>query len=54
MIVIGEKLHYTTLKKILALLKEIMSKHDSNVFCPNCLLLFATENKRTFIKTMWK
>ena len=52
MILIGEKWHYNAVKKIPALLKGIMSKHHSNVFRRNFLLLFATENKRTFIKSM--
>ena len=33
-------------KKLSALLRKIISKHDGNFYCLNCLNFFATEKKR--------
>ena len=37
MILSGEGWHYLAGKILLALLKELTSKHDGNFCCPNCL-----------------
>ena len=42
----GEKWHYLAVKKLLALWREITSKHCSDFCCLNCLHSFATKNKR--------
>ena len=38
--------HYLAVKKLLVLLRGIMSKHHSDFYCLNYLHSFATENKR--------
>ena len=38
--------HYLAVKKLSALLREIMSKRQGDFYCLNCLHSFATENKR--------
>ena len=40
-----EKWHDLTVKKLLALLRGITSKHHSSFYCLNCLHSFATGNK---------
>ena len=39
----GEGWHYLTVKKLLALFREIASKHHGHFYCLNCLHLFATD-----------
>ena len=42
----GEKLwNYLAVKKLLALLRGITSKHQGDFYCLNCLHSFATEKK---------
>ena len=40
-----EKCHDLAVKKLLALLRGITSKHHSSFYCLNCLHSFATEDK---------
>ena len=37
--------HYLAVKKLLALLREIVYKYHGDFYCLNCLHLFATESK---------
>ena len=37
--------HYLAVKKLSTLLRGIMSKHDGNFYCLNCLLFFRTKTK---------
>ena len=37
--------HYLTVKRLSALFREIISKHEENFYCLNCLHLCRTENK---------
>ena len=46
MITNGEEWHYLVVKKLLALLRAITSKHHGDFYCLNCLHSLATENKR--------
>ena len=42
----GEKWHYLAVKKLLALLRGITSKHHGDFYClNNCFYYFAKENK---------
>ena len=41
-----KKWHYLTVKKLLALFKEITSKHDGEFYCLNCFHSFKIENKK--------
>ena len=41
----GEGWHYLAVKKLLALLREIVCKYHGDIYCLNCLRLFATESK---------
>ena len=45
MITNGEKWHYLAVKKLLALLREITSKHYSDFYCLDFLCSFRTKNK---------
>ena len=38
--------HYITVKTLLALFREITSKHQVDFYCLNCLHSFASENKQ--------
>ena len=40
-----EGLHYIAVRKLSASLKGIMSKHDSDFYCLNCVHSFRTRNK---------
>ena len=41
----GRRWHYLAVKKRLALLRGITSKHHGDFYCMNCFNSFATENK---------
>ena len=41
----GEGWHYLAVRKLSALLREIMSKHHGDFYCLNYLHSFATENE---------
>ena len=41
----GEGWNYPVVKKLSALLKVVISKHDSDFYCLNCLHSFKTKNK---------
>lgn len=45
MITDNEKMHYLAVKKLSALFSKIISKHDGDFHCLNCLHLFRTENE---------
>ena len=41
----GRRWHYLAVKKVLALLRRITSKHHGDVYCLNCFHSFAKESK---------
>ena len=46
----GEGWHYLKVKKLLALLRGITSKHHGDFCCLNCFYSFATEKKINLVK----
>ena len=44
-----ERWHYLTVKKLSALLRGIMSKHNGDFYCLNCLHSFRTKNSLKLI-----
>ena len=47
-----KKWNYLAVEKQVALLRGITSKHDSDFYCPNCLLYFRTKNKLELHKSV--
>ena len=45
MITDGEKWHYLALKRLSALIRETISKHDGDFYCLNCFQSYTTKNK---------
>ena len=45
-----ERWNYLTVKKLSALLRGIMSKHNGDFYCLNCLHSFRTKNSLKLIK----
>ena len=45
MIADGKKWHYLAVKRMSALFRGIISKHDGDFYCSNCFYLYSTENK---------
>ena len=41
----GERWDYSAVGKLSALLRGILSKHDDDFYCLNCLRMFRTKNK---------
>ena len=50
----GEGWHYLAVKKLSALLRGTLSKHDGDFYCLNCLHSFKTKNKLESYKKVCK
>ena len=51
----GKGWHYIPVKQLPALLKGMVSKRHSGIYCLNCLHSLKTENKlKSHKKSMWK
>ena len=54
MITDDEKWHYLAVKRLPALLRRIISKHDRDFYCLNCFRSYTTKNRLKNIKTYAK